>query len=119
MKKYALKFEMPAWYVLSTELNNKFLDHCVQLLRCVFPKQEDYTVNTHFLNGESEESSFSEIYHDYREGLILKLLHRDDSCIHLEDDLILKGVREALIKFSECGTYFCIFIPKSLSNLCR
>jgi hypothetical protein len=67
---------------------------------------------THFLNGKSEESSFKQIYKEYSEGLILKLLHRDETCIHLEDDLILKGVNEAQVKFSECGTYFCIFIPK-------
>jgi hypothetical protein len=92
MKKYALKFEMPAWYVLTTQLNNKYKDYCVQLLRCVFPKTEKYTVITHYLSGKSKESSFHEIYKEYSEGLILKLLHRDQTCIHLEDDLVLKGV---------------------------
>ena len=51
MKKYALQFEIPAWYVLDTELNNKFPDYFIQLLRCVFPEKEQYVVDTHFLDG--------------------------------------------------------------------
>jgi hypothetical protein len=70
-------------------------------------------VNSHFLNGESQIKTFQQIEEEYSKGLILRLLFREKSQLILVKEVVLNGIQEAHIKFSDCGQYFTVIIPSS------
>ena len=58
LEKYSTNVNLPSLYVLDAQFNNKFPDYCIQLAKCVLPSQEDYLVNSHYIDGKSSIKSF-------------------------------------------------------------
>ena len=98
-------------YVLDSQINNKFPDFLFQLVKCVLPEQEKYSVNTNFMDGTTAKSNFREIEKRYMNGLVLRLLKRERSQLVQVREIVLEGIWSAYMKFSECGTHFALIIP--------
>ena len=112
LQKYATEFNLPSLYVLDSQIISKFPDYCIQLAKGVLPHREDYLVKTHNLDGTSSLNTFQEIEHKYSQGLILRLLLREKSQLIVVKDVIIDGVWNAKIRFSDCSNYFCMVIPR-------
>lgn len=103
--------ELPSIYVIDAQINSVFPDFCFQLVKCVLPAKEHQIVNTTFTDGRTANSQFSKLYFKYKRGLILRLLRRDKSQLIQEREVILDGIFQAHMKFSECGTQFALVVP--------
>jgi hypothetical protein len=73
-------------------------------------------VNSHYLDGKSCIRTFEQIEKRFSKGLILRLLFREKSQLVVEKEIILEGIWKASIKFSDCGTFFVMIIPKDDKN---
>lgn len=111
LEKYGINIDLPSMYVLDAQINNKFPDYLFELVKTVIPEQENYIVNTSYMDGTTSKSSFREIEHKYMQGLVLRLLKRERSQLVLLKEIVLEGIWSAYMKFSECGTQFALIIP--------
>lgn len=87
-----------------------------ELVKTVLPEQENYIVQTSYMDGTTSKSSFREIEHKYTQGLVLRLIKRERSQLMLLKEIVLDGVWSAYMKFSECGTHFALIIPYHANN---
>jgi hypothetical protein len=99
--------------VLDSQICSKFPDYSIQLAKVVLPGQEDYLVNSHYLNGESDIKTFQQLEQKYSKGLVLRLLFREKSQLIVIKEIVLSNIWVAHIKFSDCGQYFTLIIPSS------
>jgi hypothetical protein len=111
LEGYGVYIDLPSMYVMDAQLNSRFPDYLFQLVKVVFPNEENYSVTTSYLDGTAFKSSFRDIERKYKKGLALRLIKREKSQLIKVRELVLDGIWSAFMKFSECGNHFALIIP--------
>ena len=101
-------------YVQDSKFWKKDPTYCVQLVNYVVPVDPDYEVMTHQISGIPKIHPVNEILgKDQEGGVVMRLIKSQDQQIKLQDSIILKGVTNTYMKFSNDGSHFGYYIPEN------
>lgn len=111
MQNYGVKFSLPSMYVLDANIFNKNPRYSFQLIKWCLPKEKDFMIQTHNVDGTSELGYYDEMFADFNGCISLRLNYQNDKFFEKIEEHIFENCDKAISKFSPDSKMFAIMVP--------
>lgn len=102
--------EIPAYYYYDAKYVPNNINYVVSMAFHRVPKTQIDNIQTTFLDGKVEESSFEDICEKTDKNLILNLMKVNGrQGLISQEQIVLDGVHNAILEFSKSGKHMAIF----------
>ena len=111
VENYSVQIEIPAYYYFDAKYVPNNVNYVVALNFHIIPTKQVESIQTTFLDGRFEESTFKDIYDSQMNKNLMLTLNRVNGRAGLlqEKKIIMTGLQNVIIEFSKSGKHFAIF----------